>query len=145
MDQASAAINVMWARGLLNEMNIERTMPGKNSTVIYANNQGAIKLANNSIFQKRTKRLTQTFERYLSKSRKSSTLTSENFLSRVFESSTCELCRSISVFSRLLVDVVIATLKFIMSRLVTRVADNVKQILRRTSLFLIRINNDSCH
>jgi hypothetical protein len=57
MSQANAVINVMWARGLLNEMSIERTMSGKNSTIIYANNQGAIKLANNSIFQKRTKHI----------------------------------------------------------------------------------------
>jgi hypothetical protein len=57
MNQTSAIINVMWARELLNEMSIERTMSGKNSTIIYANNQEVIKLANNSIFQKRTKHI----------------------------------------------------------------------------------------
>ncbi len=58
MSQASAAINVMWARELLIEMRIDDTVPGKNqSTVIYADNQGAIKLANHSIFQKRTKHI----------------------------------------------------------------------------------------
>jgi hypothetical protein len=57
MNQANAVINVMWARGLLNEMSIDETMSGKNSTVIYADNQEAIKLANNSIFQKRTKHI----------------------------------------------------------------------------------------
>jgi hypothetical protein len=57
MSQASAVINVMWTRRLLNEMNIERTMSDKNSTFIYANNQETIKLVNNSIFQKRTKHI----------------------------------------------------------------------------------------
>jgi hypothetical protein len=39
-------------------MRIDDTVPGKNqSTVIYADNQGAIKLANHSIFQKRTKHI----------------------------------------------------------------------------------------
>ncbi len=57
MNQASTIINVMWAKELLNEMNIERTMSDKNSTIIYANNQRVIKLVNNSIFQKRTKHI----------------------------------------------------------------------------------------
>jgi hypothetical protein len=57
MGQANAVINVMWTRGLLNEMSIERTMSEKNPTIIYADNQRAIKLANNSIFQKRTKHI----------------------------------------------------------------------------------------
>ncbi len=57
MSQAFTVINVMWAKELLNEMSIEKTMSGKNSTIIYANNQEAIKLANNSIFQKRTKHI----------------------------------------------------------------------------------------
>jgi hypothetical protein len=56
MGQVSAVINVMWARGLLTEMRIDGTVSG-NFTVIYADNQGAIKLANNSIFQKRTKHI----------------------------------------------------------------------------------------
>jgi hypothetical protein len=56
MGQASAIINVMWARELLNEMNIDDTV-SDSSTVIYANNQSAIKLVNNSIFQKRTKHI----------------------------------------------------------------------------------------
>ncbi len=62
MSQASAAINVMWARGILKEMNIEDTVPShqkmENPTIIYADNQKAIKLANNPIFQKRTKHIT---------------------------------------------------------------------------------------
>ncbi len=58
MGQVSAVINVMWARRLLIEMRIDGTVSGKNqSTIIYADNQGAIKLANNSIFQKRTKHI----------------------------------------------------------------------------------------
>ncbi len=59
MSQASAAINVMWARGILHEMNIEGTVPQKvkNRIIIYADNQGVIKLANNPIFQKRTKHI----------------------------------------------------------------------------------------
>jgi hypothetical protein len=58
MNQASAVINVMRARGLLNEMSIDDTVSEKNqSTIIYADNQRAIKLANNSIFQKRTKHI----------------------------------------------------------------------------------------
>jgi hypothetical protein len=58
MNQISAVINVMWARGLLNEMNIDDTVSEKNqSTIIYADNQRTIKLANNSIFQKRTKHI----------------------------------------------------------------------------------------
>jgi hypothetical protein len=56
MSQTSAAINVMWAKGLLTEMRIDDTV-SDNSTVIYANNQRAIKLVNNSIFQKRTKHI----------------------------------------------------------------------------------------
>jgi hypothetical protein len=58
MSQISAVINVMWARGLLNEMSIDDTVSEKNqSTIIYADNQRAIKLVNNSIFQKRTKNI----------------------------------------------------------------------------------------
>jgi hypothetical protein len=58
MNQASTIINVMWARELLNEMSIEKTMSEKNqSTIIYADNQKTIKLINNSIFQKRTKHI----------------------------------------------------------------------------------------
>jgi hypothetical protein len=57
INQTSAIINVMWAKELLNEMSIERTMSNKNSTIIYADNQRTIKLANNLIFQKRTKHI----------------------------------------------------------------------------------------
>ncbi len=57
MSQTSAIINVMWIRKLLNEMSIEKTMLDKNSTIIYANNQEIIKLANSLIFQKRTKHI----------------------------------------------------------------------------------------
>jgi hypothetical protein len=56
MSQASATTNVMWARRLLTEMKIDDTV-SSNSTVIYANNQRAINLVNNSIFQKRTKHI----------------------------------------------------------------------------------------
>jgi hypothetical protein len=56
MSQASAVTNVMWVRKLLNEMRIDDTV-SDNSTVIYADNQGTIKLVNNSIFQKRTKHI----------------------------------------------------------------------------------------
>jgi hypothetical protein len=57
MSQTSAIINVMWARELLKEMSIEKTMSDKNSTIIYANNQRIIKLINNSIFQKQMKHI----------------------------------------------------------------------------------------
>jgi hypothetical protein len=58
MSQISAVTNVMWARGLLTEMRIEESISDKNqSTIIYADNQRAIKLVNNSIFQKRTKHI----------------------------------------------------------------------------------------
>ncbi len=58
MNQANAIINVMWARELLIEMRIDDTVSEKNqSTIIYADNQGTIKLINNSIFQKRTKHI----------------------------------------------------------------------------------------
>jgi hypothetical protein len=57
MSQTSTVINVMWARELLNEMSIETTMSDKYSTIIYADNQRAIKLVNNLIFQKRTKHI----------------------------------------------------------------------------------------
>jgi hypothetical protein len=56
MNQTSAVINVMRARKLLSEMRIDDTV-SDNSTIIYANNQRAIKLVNNSIFQKRTKHI----------------------------------------------------------------------------------------
>jgi hypothetical protein len=54
--RSSAIINVIWARELLNEMSIDDTV-SNSSIVIYANNQRAIKLINNSIFQKRTKHI----------------------------------------------------------------------------------------
>lgn len=54
--QTMAATTVMWFRGLLHELQISRTVP-KNATVIYADNQGAIKLAENPIFQKRSKHI----------------------------------------------------------------------------------------
>ncbi len=56
MSQVSAITNVMWAKKLLNDMRIDDTV-SNNSTIIYANNQEAIKLVNNSIFQKRTKHI----------------------------------------------------------------------------------------
>ena len=54
--QTMAATTVMWSRNLLHELQISGTVP-KNATVIYADNQGAIKLAENPIFQKRFKHL----------------------------------------------------------------------------------------
>jgi transposase-like protein len=61
----------MWTREILNKMNIERIIftsqriktestvlkKMKNSIIIYADNQRAIKLVNNSIFQKRIKHI----------------------------------------------------------------------------------------
>jgi hypothetical protein len=54
--QSMAAGEVMWARGLLEELEIEDTF-STNPSTIYADNQGAIKLANNPVFQKRTKHI----------------------------------------------------------------------------------------
>ncbi len=56
MGQTLAATNVMWVRRLLKELEIEGTVP-KGATVIYADNQGAIKLAENLIFWKRSKHI----------------------------------------------------------------------------------------
>lgn len=46
----------MWSRNLLQELQIAGPVP-KNATVIYADNQGAIKLEENPIFQKRSKHI----------------------------------------------------------------------------------------
>ena len=46
----------MWTRGLLAELQIDGTIP-KGATIIYADNQGAIKLAENPIFQRRSKHI----------------------------------------------------------------------------------------
>lgn len=46
----------MWIRGLLKELKIEGVTP-EEATVIYADNQGAIKLAENPIFQRRSKHI----------------------------------------------------------------------------------------
>ena len=54
--QTMAATTVMWSRNLLHELQIRGTAP-KNATIIYADNQGAIKLAENPIFQKRSKHI----------------------------------------------------------------------------------------
>ena len=51
-----AATTVIWSRNLLHELQISGTVP-KNATVIYADNQGAIKLAENPIFQKQLKHI----------------------------------------------------------------------------------------
>ena len=56
MGQSMAATQTMWTRGLLNELQIDGTIP-KGATVIYADNQGAIKLAENPIFQRRSKHI----------------------------------------------------------------------------------------
>lgn len=54
--QSMAATGVMWTRGLMKELQIQGAIP-KDATVMYADNQGAIKLANNPIFQKRSKHI----------------------------------------------------------------------------------------
>ena len=54
--QTMAATTIMWSRNLLHELQITGTIP-KNATVIYADNQGAIKLAENPIFKKRSKHI----------------------------------------------------------------------------------------
>lgn len=54
--QTMAATTIMWSRNLLQELQISGTVL-KNATVIYADNQGAIKLAENPIFQKRSKHI----------------------------------------------------------------------------------------
>lgn len=54
--QTMTATTVMWSRNLLHELQISGTVP-KNATVIYADNQEAIKLAENPIFQKRSKHI----------------------------------------------------------------------------------------
>ena len=46
----------MWSQNLLYELQISGTVP-KNATVIYADNQGAIKLTENLIFQKQLKHI----------------------------------------------------------------------------------------
>ena len=56
MGQSMAATQTMWTRGLLNELQIDGTIP-KGATIIYADNQGAIKLAENPIFQRRSKHI----------------------------------------------------------------------------------------
>lgn len=56
MGQTLAATNVMWVRGLLKELEIEGRVP-KGAMFIYADNQGAIKLAENPVFQKRSKHI----------------------------------------------------------------------------------------
>jgi len=54
--QTMAATSTMWTRNLLKELQIKGAIP-ETATVIYADNQGAIKLANNPIFQKRSKHI----------------------------------------------------------------------------------------
>ena len=54
--QTMNATTVMWSQNLLHELRISGTIP-KNATVIYADNQGAIKLAKNPIFQKQSKNI----------------------------------------------------------------------------------------
>lgn len=56
MAQTAAATNVMWTRGLLKELKIQGAIPDR-ASVIYADNQGTIKLANNPTFQKRSKHI----------------------------------------------------------------------------------------
>ncbi len=64
MTQASATINVIWVRGILEKMNIENIVLksndsqkddeidelGKNPIIIFADNQKVIKLPNNLVF-----------------------------------------------------------------------------------------------
>ncbi len=56
MGQILAATNIMWIRGLLKELEIEGTV-SKGAMVIYADNQVAITLAENPIFQKQNKHI----------------------------------------------------------------------------------------
>ena len=56
MGQSMAATQTMWTRGLLAELQIDGTIP-KGATIIYADNQGAIKLAENPVFQRRSKHI----------------------------------------------------------------------------------------
>lgn len=56
MGQSAAATNVMWTRGLLKELQIKGANL-ENVTLIYADNQGAISLANHPTFQKRSKHI----------------------------------------------------------------------------------------
>ncbi len=57
MSQASTVTNVMWARRNLKEMGIRRSVSEKHSTIIYVDNHTAVKLTNNSVFQKRIKHI----------------------------------------------------------------------------------------
>lgn len=60
--QAACATSVMWARNMLEELRInEKASNQKAPTIIYADNQGAIKLATNPIFQQRTKHIAVKF------------------------------------------------------------------------------------
>ena len=54
--QIMAATTVIWSWNLLHDLQISGTVP-KNATVIYANNQKAIKLVENPIFQKQSKHI----------------------------------------------------------------------------------------
>jgi hypothetical protein len=60
VSQALTGTQVMWTRGILTEMGIEQAIPS-GPTTIYADNQGAIKLATNPVFQKRTKHIAVKF------------------------------------------------------------------------------------
>jgi hypothetical protein len=56
VSQTLTSTQIMWIRDILTEMSIEQVILS-NLTIIYADNQKAIKLANNSIFQKRIKHI----------------------------------------------------------------------------------------
>ena len=56
MGQTAATTNVIWTRGLLKELQISGAIP-EHATLIYADNQRAINLANNPTFQKRSKHI----------------------------------------------------------------------------------------
>ena len=60
MGQTAAATNVMWTRGLLKGLQISGAIP-EHATLIYADNQGAINLANNPTFQKRSKHINVSY------------------------------------------------------------------------------------
>ena len=51
-----ASTQTMWTRGLFKELQINGTVP-KNATIIFADNQEAIRLAKNPIFQRRSKHI----------------------------------------------------------------------------------------
>ena len=56
MGQTMAATTVQWVRNLLKELKIDGIVP-KEATIIHADNQGAIKLANTTQYHRRSKHI----------------------------------------------------------------------------------------